>query len=98
MLSCSTRFYIFKPPLSVSLVALLFPLQKLLESLKSQLNKIELAHAERAKILSKQQEDMKNHCASTIQSYEEKTAQLKENRQTLILKHQAILEELEVSS
>jgi hypothetical protein len=66
--------------------------------LKSLLDKKELAHSVRAHTLSKQQDEMKNHCASMIQSYEEKTAQLKENRQNLILKHQAILEELEVSS
>ncbi len=58
----------------------------------------EVAYAERAKILRRQLDDAETSFTSMVQSHEATITKLKDQRQALTLKHQAVAEEMKVSS
>jgi hypothetical protein len=69
----------------------------LVESVKNRLVIEEVAYAERAKIIRMQLDDAEYSSTSMVQNHEAVIAKLKDHRQALTLKHQAVVEELKVS-
>jgi hypothetical protein len=76
----------------------IFLKNELAESVKKRLVIEEVAYAERAKILRRQLDDAETSSTSMVQSHEATITKLKDQRQALTLKHQAIAVELKVSS